>query len=111
MLTNFRLLGVNLLGVNLKGVQFWGWGHLGLGVRKICSNFNIFEELSFLGLRLSSASFFSPLFFFLSFLSPFFPVLPRLFFALLPTRQLAALEQCSRAPALCRTLRNQRGSS
>ena len=66
MLTNFRLLGVNLLGVNLKGVQFWGWGHLGLGVRKICSNFNIFEELSFLGLRLSSASFFS-LFFFLSF--------------------------------------------
>ena len=63
MLTNFRLLGVNLLGVNLKGVQFWGWGHLGLGVRKICSNFNIFEELSFLGLRLSSASFFSPLFF------------------------------------------------
>ena len=35
---------------------------------------------------------------------PCFPLFLSYLFPLLPTKWLAALEQCSRAPALCRTL-------
>ena len=37
---------------------------------------------------------------------PCFPLFLSYIFPLLPTKWLAALEQCSRAPALCRTLHN-----